>query len=568
MIGYADVCGTYWKVIWLLTALLGASHAASGQFANARNRFPGTGYRHYVAFDNSSLLSFAPPPRNPRTAIGSTEERSAAAEKSAASKVRILNGGEDLQTVLDSFAGTNVDVTIVLSPGYVYNKPLVLRNRPNNNWITVTSAHSFDPSVRVSPNDAANMPKLIASGSDPAVMTDQTLPPGADHPGAGHHYRLIGLEITTTAPLNWNLVLLGTTKETTVADLPHDIYIGNSYIHGASSGEMVRGIMVDGGNIEIQSNYISGFKSTFMEANAIGFFNCTSNFDIENNYLEAAAENLIVDGAGETILNLVPQNITIKHNYFYKPLEWRNLNPAVYVKNLLEFKNGNGIVVDSNIFENNWAQNQNGTAVLFTVRTTGGQNPLNTVSGVHFTNNIVRHAAQGVVMAAYDDLSGLPATSMVRSSDYTIDNNLFDDLSANEYAPGAFAVCFQIAGPPSNLKVTNNTCRYASGERRQPFGLWLVGATTLFGTTFTNNNFNAEIGGDGRYGPDVLRIQPNSTPPSFARTNVIDERNPAWRERWDEAIRGIMLRPASSSGAAESRLIATEQQIKAGTYHK
>jgi hypothetical protein len=181
-------------------------------------------------------------------------------------------------------------------------------------------------------------------------------------------------------------------------------------------------------------------------------------------------------------------------------------------------------------------------------------------------------------MAAYDDLSGLPVTSMVRSSDYTIDNNLFDDLSANEYAPGAFAVCFQITGPPSNLKVSNNTCQYPAGELRQPLGLWLVGPTDLWGTTFTNNNFNTELGGDGRYGPDVLRVTPNTsdpqypldsqlaTPPAFAANNVILEGNPVWQGQWQQTVPGILFSAGSTSGADVTSLLSMEANVKSGTY--
>jgi len=46
-------------------------------------------------------------------------------------------------------------------------------------------------------------------------------------------------------------------------------------------------------------------------------------------------------------------------------------------------------------------------------------------------------------------------------------------------------------------------------------GLSLVGPTNLWGTTFENNNFNAEVGDDGRYGPDVVRAPANTSDPQY-----------------------------------------------------
>ena len=104
-----------------------------------------------------------------------------------------------------------------------------------------------------------------------------------------------------------------------------------------------------------------------MEANAINIYSSAGPIQIVNNYLEATAENVMIGGFGPDIgPALVPTNGLIQHNYFKKLPSWRG-GPFI-VKNLLEFKDGYNFVVDSNVFENCWAANQNGFALLITPR--------------------------------------------------------------------------------------------------------------------------------------------------------------------------------------------------------
>ncbi|HKG22692.1 MAG TPA: hypothetical protein VKC34_12405, partial [Blastocatellia bacterium] len=63
------------------------------------------------------------------------------------------------------------------------------------------------------------------------------------------------------------------------------------------------------------------------------------------------------------------------------------------VKNIFELKNARRVLVDGNLFENNWVDGQNGTAILFTVRNQEGTAPWSVVEDVTFTNNVLRHTA-------------------------------------------------------------------------------------------------------------------------------------------------------------------------------
>ena len=51
---------------------------------------------------------------------------------------------------------------------------------------------------------------------------------------------------------------------------------------------------------------------------------------------------------------VVPSDIEIRRNHFYKPLTWKGAGWAI--KNLFELKNARRVLVEGNVFENNWAE--------------------------------------------------------------------------------------------------------------------------------------------------------------------------------------------------------------------
>src|SRR4051794_20004343 len=96
-------------------------------------------------------------------------------------------------------------------------------------------------------------------------------------------------------------------------------------------------------------------------------------------------------GAPVSISGLIPRDIQIRNNVLSKPLRWKKDDPSYegtdwVVKNLFELKNAKDVVFDGNLLENNWADDQNGFAALFTPRNSGG-NPWSAVENVQFTNN-------------------------------------------------------------------------------------------------------------------------------------------------------------------------------------
>jgi hypothetical protein len=173
-----------------------------------------------------------------------------------------------------------------------------------------------------------------------------------------------------------------------------------------------------------------------IEAQAIIGWNGPGPFHIINNYLEAAGENVMIGGADPGIPNLVPTDLEFRHNYLFKPLSWRVGHPTYAgkhwtVKNIFELKNARNVVIDSNVFENNWTDAQDGKPILFTVRNQECTAPWVTVENVTLTNNILKNAEGGLNLLGEDNevtaafgKCAVPSTS-VRGKNMTVSNNLF-----------------------------------------------------------------------------------------------------------------------------------------------
>src|SRR3954469_9803391 len=163
------------------------------------------------------------------------------------------------------------------------------------------------------------LPRLLGQGgsykSTPVIRTA---------PGA-HHYRLMFLEVDGTANVGYEtLVQLGenTSNQTTVAGSPHDLVLDRLYLHGHATKGMKRGVALDCRNGQVLDSYISDIKS-LADAQAIAVFNGAGPFTISNNYLEASGEHILFGGSDPKTANLVPSDITIRQNHFYKPLAWK-----------------------------------------------------------------------------------------------------------------------------------------------------------------------------------------------------------------------------------------------------
>jgi len=378
-----------------------------------------------------------------------------------------VNAGDDLQAALNAAQPND---TIVLAAGATFTGNFALPDKTSGSgWIYLqTSAYSSlpPPGSRVGPANAAAMAKIVSPNTDPAIFTPALTP--------SHHYRFVGIEITTTHATteftNFGLASLGDGDQTSLGQVPHDITFDRSYIHGTPTGNVRRGITPNSARIAVVDSYISDIHEVGADSQAIGAWSGPGPFKIVNNYLEGAGENVMFGGADTRITNLVNSDIEIRHNHFKKPLSWKDDDPSYAgipwsVKNLFELKNAQRVLVDGNIFENNWPMAQNGFGILFTPRNQSGSNPWAVVRDVAFTRNIVRNSFNGFNMSGMDDAFPSQQTRRILLKDnviegvqrvYQILNGHTDMTIDHTTAVNGHSVVVFSGAPNTNLVYRNN----------------------------------------------------------------------------------------------------------------
>jgi hypothetical protein len=352
--------------------------------------------------------------------------------------------GDDLQATLNK---AQLGDTIVLQAGASWTGPFTLPNKTSGSgWIYVISSQLANlppPGTRVSPANAVNMPKILAPKGLNAIVTVAN----------SHHYRFAGIEFATVsgaAPV-YQVVVIGN-GDTSPATLPHHIIFDRCYVHGDPTANHRRGIEIDAAYLAVIDSHISDFQEAGADSQGLWGYNSTGPIQIRNNFIEAAGENVMFGGADSRAATLVPSDIEIRNNHFFKPL---SLIPSQFtVKNLLEFKATKRAVVTGNIFENSPAKSQNGFALLITPRNQSGTAPWTVVSDIAVVGNTFINVGSGFQFLGSDAPNPSQLTERV-----LVRNNVFGVTGLN----GANGRVFQFSGGGSDYTIDHNTIIDTSG---------------------------------------------------------------------------------------------------------
>jgi hypothetical protein len=430
-----------------------------------------------------------------------------------APNTRLVAAGADLQQALDQAAPGD---TLVLEAGAVFTGNFVLRKKTGEGLITlITSAHDSLPpdNRRVSPADAANMPKLVSPNSGSVIRTE----------GDAHDYRFVGIEFTVKPGVYVSdLILLGSTTADSVDQLAYNFEFDRTYIHGDPDRGSKRGIAMNSRSTIVRNSYFTDFASNFQDAQDIAGWNGPGPYWIENNHFEASGMSVMFGGAAPRIPGLVPSDIFFYRNYVTRPMHWRGKHR---IKNLFELKNARNVDIRYNVFENNWFGAQSGIAILFTVRTCeAGDYQWAVVKDINFSDNIIRNSEGGAINILGQDtvrggcvtpVNGEVTTSgtqvlgrgtaftsqlqvnqrlTIQNTARTIKEILSDDtlvvdspFPADVTAPAAFGFSIPAAGRTANILIRNNlfqNIRPLDGSERGVLIMILSGAD---GVTIEHN---------------------------------------------------------------------------------
>src|SRR6185295_18758096 len=197
--------------------------------------------------------------------------------------------------------------------------------------------------------------------------------------------------------------------------------------------------------------YISDIKAIGQDSQAIGGWNGPGDYTIENNYLEAAGENVMFGGGDPAIRDLTPSKIVVRNNTMSKPLAWREPGaPKWQIKNIFELKNARGVIVEHNVLERSWEQAQSGYAVLFTVRNQDGGCPWCQVEDVRFRGNLVRDVAAAIQVLGTDPVHPSRQTNRIVISD-----NVFDGIDRGKWGGDGYFLL--LSNAPRDVIVDHNT---------------------------------------------------------------------------------------------------------------
>lgn len=390
-----------------------------------------------------------------------------------------VKAGGDFQSALNRAKPGD---TIVLQAGAKFIGSFVLPNKAGSEFVTVQSSEiaKLPPeNVRVRTQDAAMMPKILSSGKDePAIKTA---------PGA-HNYRFVGVEISVNKPEDnvFKLIFIGDDEQKNASQVPREIVFDRCFVHGHAqqTGRVRSGFSINGSRVEILNSYISDFRLKDDEGHAIVAWNAPGPFRIINNYIEAAGVNVLFGGATAQ-KGMNPADLEFRRNHVAKKLEWRG-NFAV--KNLFELKDMRRAVIEENIFENNWASAQDGTAIVFTPASLQSGEDAR-VENITFRSNIVRRTANAISMTGTDYGDPKYPNIAAQNRGVRLINNLFAEIGGKwgERSSGRFLLLTSGAGP-DDLTVDHNTIQNTGS-------LIVFDGGPMKNFVFTNN-----IGNHNEYG--------------------------------------------------------------------
>ena len=351
----------------------------------------------------------------------------------------VVPAGGSLQGAIN--AAQRGDV-IELAAGATFTGNYTLPAKSGTGWITITTATALPPEgTRVTPASAANFAKLRSPNAMPTIATASS--------GDASYYRLMGLDIGSSASMTYSLVQLYNGGATSVDEIPQWIILDRVFAHGTSTQTLQRCVMLNSRNSAVIDSWVSDCHGKGMDTQAIVSWNSPGPFKIANNRLEGAGENVMFGGADPSITGLVPSDIVITGNHIIKPLDWQGVWT---VKNLFEIKNAQRVLVENNVFENNWADAQTGFAFVLKSQNQSGACNWCVARDLTIRNNILQNSPGGFNLASTQTFSGgtaIPANSML------IQNNVFENVAQSGQTGSR--ILFQVVGGVSHVEIAHNT---------------------------------------------------------------------------------------------------------------
>jgi hypothetical protein len=462
-----------------------------------------------LTVSSNSSNGFDGPAELPRVYI-----QSAMSNTPASGTTITVNSGGDLQSALNN---ANCGDTVQLQAGATFTGVFTFpaKNCDTSNWIIVrtNAADSTLPAEgsRLTPCYAgvSSLPGRPAFNctSTKNVLAKLVLSGSAAGPivfaSGANHYRLMGLEVTRI-PGTGMVSSLASVAGGGTAD---NVILDRLWLHGTAQDDTNRAVWLEGATyFSVVDSFLTDFHCvTYCSdaqaiAGGIGS-GAMGPYKFTGNFLESSGENIMLGGGTATT---TPTDIQISQNHMFKPLTWMkgqagfvggpNGSPFI-VKNLLELKNAQRILVDSNVMENSWGGfSQVGFAIVITPKNQdlSGANvcPICQVTDVTIRYNSISHVGAGLQIA-----NALAGTGTALAGErYSIHDVIIDDIDGVKFnGPSELAQVSVEAGAPLLQNVTINHVTAFPSRTLFMVGDMVGTSSPMKNFVFTNSLMNAGI---------------------------------------------------------------------------
>ncbi|MDQ3420323.1 MAG: putative Ig domain-containing protein [Acidobacteriota bacterium] len=411
----------------------------------------------------------------------------------AASDIPVPSGGDISTAVKLAVPGD----TIVLDAGGVYTTGS-LELPEKGGPITIRSSASL-PGRRVTPADRALLAS-VGSGNTAAVFTV-----------TGSGWTIQGLAVRANSLGEGTMIDVIGNAANTIID--RNLFEGGAYGQKRAVGGN------GGGYIRVSRNYMSNIWKQQQDSQGFASWDSPGPFEIVDNFIEAASENILFGGADSSRPERMPRQILVEGNHLTKNVAWKNRLGFYQVKNLFELKAGIGSIIRNNLMENNWTDAQSGWAILVTPRNQDGAATWTRIEDALFVGNTVRNVEHGISITGYDDLSPSGQTRRVTFRDNVIvTSGAFLQVAAEV---GELTLDHNTVNNPSSLiKLYTGDIATATGRRKQTYG---VGTFTIHNSLMKHGVNGYGIAGQDSPGNGIYALAYYSRSYDWKRNVVAGE---------------------------------------------
>lgn len=346
-------------------------------------------------------------------------------------QVSVPSGG-NLQAAIDAASpGTE----ILLEPGGTYTCNCILPNKgAGTNWIVIRT------NVSQVPLTTKMTPSLAVTKNLATIQTNNTTAVIATAPGA-HHYWLDHVKIYGNTGFSGGNALVkfgdsGGNGQTTAASVPHHLAIVRSLVTVNSVVNVRRNVLMNAAQLLFVSSSFTECHDPGGDSQCFLGYNSTKEVLIQNSTLQGAHEIMMLGGADPADSTMIPQDVTLRGNYIYRPASWKPAAPgtSVYgpgqwpVKNWLETKDGIRVLIENNIIENDWSDAQQ-YGFNFKSENQDGSAPYSRTSDLTMRYNRIRNTGNGWSLSGKQGSN--PAVTMSRI--YIHDNWIESGFNVDPY---------------------------------------------------------------------------------------------------------------------------------------